>query len=158
MAEGEEKSKNDMENVRLLHIPYTTPIGPKDPEPQPRFKRKKYELKTRGQIFDKLLEVSTRLFNAVSDAGRNLSSMTTPVTIVGEENEIDVKKAAIDGFKIKKINGQILCESLGIVDTNVTDSELRAVLGCDALEDANVDLQGCTGSSDRRVCLASSLD
>ena len=35
-------------------------------------------------------------------------------------------------------------------DTNVTDSELRAVLGRDALEDASVDLQGCTGSSDNR--------
>ena len=61
-----------------------------------------YEPNTGGQTFDKLLEVSRRLFKAVSDAGRNLSSMTTPVTIVGEENEIDVEKAAIDGFNVKK--------------------------------------------------------
>ena len=56
-----------------------------------------------------MLEVSTKVFKAVSDAGRNLSSMTTPVTIVGEESKIDVEKATIDGFKIKKINGQVLC-------------------------------------------------
>ena len=41
VAEGEERRKNDMENVRLLHIPNTTPTGPKDPEPPPRFKSKK---------------------------------------------------------------------------------------------------------------------
>ena len=36
-------------------------------------------------------------------------------------------------------------------DTNVTESKLRDVLGRAALADTEVDLQGCTGSSDNRT-------
>ena len=80
--------------------------------------------------------------------------MTTPITVLAEENEADVRKAAIHGFEVKEVNSQVLVQTHAVADTgadtNVTDCKLRDVLGRAALEDAEVDLQGCTGSSDNR--------
>ena len=42
------------------------------------------------------------IFEKVSKAGKNLSSMTTPITVLAEENEVDVRKAAIHGFEVKE--------------------------------------------------------
>ena len=94
------------------------------------------------------------IFENVAKAGKNLSSMTTPVTVLSEGNEVDIKEAAINGFDLNEVNGQVLVQTHDVADTgadtNVTDSKLRDVLGRAALADAEVDLQGCTGSSDNR--------
>ena len=82
--EGIEKSKHAVELVRMLHIPDTTPVGRKDPEPPPGFKRVKFEPKTGGSNFQKLLDISTQLFEKIQARGKNLSSMTTEITIFGE--------------------------------------------------------------------------
>ena len=34
-------------------------------------------------------------FEEVAKGGRNMSSMTTPITVLGEPNEVDVKKAMV---------------------------------------------------------------
>ena len=81
-----------------------------------------------------------------------MSSMTTKVTIVGDEKEVNPRKAALNGIKMKEVNGKVLCETTGVMDTgadtNCTDKKLRGILGRDALDDAGQALQGCTGSSD----------
>ena len=152
VEEGDLKSKKSMEAVNIIHVPYTAPIGPKDPEPPPGYIRRKFEPKEGGPIFSKLLEILTKLFEKVSKAGRNLSSMTTKVTIVGDEKEVNPRKAALNGIKMKEVNGKVLCETTGVVDkgadTNCKDKKLREILGRDALDDAGQALQGCTGSSD----------
>ena len=71
--EGIEKSKHAVEVVRMLHVPDTTPVGRKDPEPPPGFMRVKFEPKTGGSIFHKLLSISTQLFVKIQDKVKNLS-------------------------------------------------------------------------------------
>ena len=140
-----------MEVVRLLHVPDTAPAGRKDPEPPPGFKRVKFEPKTGGSIFQKLLDFSTQLFKKIQARGKNLSSMTTEITILGEAEEVDIRKAAINGIKVASTNNKMLIQTHGIADTgadtNCTDKKLREVLGRDKLPDADVDLQGCTGTN-----------
>ena len=130
VREGNEASKDVIEAVRLLHVPNTTPVGMKDPEPPPGFKRLKYEAKTGGKMFRKLLNISTQLFQKIERNGKNLSSMTTEVTILGDASEVDVKKAAINGLQVKAVKDRMLVQTHGIVDTgadtNCTDKKLRS--------------------------------
>ena len=48
------------------------------------------------------------IFENVVKAGKTLSYMTTPVTVLSEGNEVDIKEAAINGFDLNEINGQVL--------------------------------------------------
>ena len=61
VEEGNEASKAIIESVRLIHIPHTTPMGLKSPEPPPEHRRVKFEAKTGGRIFNMLLNFSTQL-------------------------------------------------------------------------------------------------
>jgi hypothetical protein len=108
--EGIEKSKHAVEAIRMLHVPDTTPVGRKDPEPPPGFRRVKFEPKTGGSIFHKLLSISTQLFEKIQDKGKNLSSMTTEITILGEADEVNVRKAAINGIKVRSVNNRMLIQ------------------------------------------------
>ena len=133
VQEGNEAAKGVSEAVRLLHVPNTTPVGMKDPEPPPGYKRIKYEAKTGGNMFKKLLNISTQLFQKIEEKGKNLSSMTTEVTILGNKGEVDVRKAVINGLQVNAVNDTMLVQTHGIVDTgadtNCTDKKLREVLG-----------------------------
>ena len=94
VEEGNVASTKITEAVRLLHIPHTTPMGLKDPEPPPGYKRVKFEAKTGGRIFKLLLNLSTQLFEQVSKFGKNLSSMTSEVTILAKKDKVNTRKAA----------------------------------------------------------------
>ena len=83
MDEGEESSEKNKEQVRLLHIPSTLPIGPSEPEPPQGFERRRFNAKTGGQTLDELLKTSTMIFENVSKVGKNLSAITTPITVLG---------------------------------------------------------------------------
>ena len=100
VEEGNVASTKITEAVRLLHIPHTTPMGLKDPEPPPGYKRVKFEAKTGGRIFQLLLNLSTQLFEQVSKFGKNLSSMTSEVTILAKKEEVNTRKAAIHNMKV----------------------------------------------------------
>ena len=140
-----------METVRILHIPHTNPIGLKDPEPPPGFRRAKFDAKAGGRLFYLLLNFSTQLFQEVSKYGKNLSTMTSEVTLLAEESEIDFCKAAIHNIKVKTVSGQTLIQTHAIADTgaepNCTDRTLRKILGRDEMPNAPVGLQGATGSN-----------
>ena len=63
-----------MEAIRILHIPNTTPIEVKEPEPPPGYMRMRYEpnimqSETGREIFKRLLSLSTQLFEKVSKKG-----------------------------------------------------------------------------------------
>ena len=106
--EGEKSSEMTKDQIRLLHIPSTLPVGPTKPEPPPGFERRKFDPKTGGKIFDELLKTSTMIFENVAKAGKNLTSMKTPITVLSEGHEVDIKEAAINGFDLNEINGQVL--------------------------------------------------
>ena len=69
VEEGNEASRDVIEAIRLLHIPHTTPMGLRDPEPPPGYRRVRFEAKTGGRIFRLLLNYSTQLFQKVSRFG-----------------------------------------------------------------------------------------
>ena len=154
VEEGNEASKDVIEAIRLLHIPHTTPMGLREPEPPPGYKRVKFEAKTGGRIFKFLLNFSTQLFQQVSKFGKNLSSMTSEVTILAKDGEVDMRKAAIHNMKVKNVNDQLLIQTHAIADTgadtNCTDQTLRKVLGRDKLPDASQGLKGTTGTNENK--------
>ena len=154
VEEGDEASRDVIEAIRLLHIPHTTPVGLRDPEPPPGYRRARFEAKTGGRIFRLLLSYSTQLFQQVSRFGKNLSSMTSEVTILAKDTEVDIKKAAIHNLKVRNVNNQLLLQTHAIVDTgadtNCTDKTLRKVLGRDKLPDAPLGLKGATGTNENK--------
>ena len=154
VEEGNEASKDIIESVRLIHIPHTTPMGLKSPEPPPGHRRVRFEAKTGGRIFNLLLNFSTQLFKQVTKFGKNLSSMTSEVTILANEDEVDMRRAALHGVKIKEANSKILLQTHAIADTgadtNCTDQTLRKVIGRDKLPDAHLGLKGATGTNENK--------
>ena len=98
------------------------------------------------------MNFSTQLFQEVSKHGKNLSSLTSEVTLLADEFEVDFKKAALHNIKIKNVAGQTLVQTHAIADTgaepNCTDKTLRKVLGRDKMPNAPVGLQGATGTND----------
>ena len=155
IVEGEERVTDMMEAVHLLHIPNTTPTETKEPEPPPGYKRMRYEPKNCGRVFKELLNLSTQLFEKVAAKGKNLASMTTPLTVCADdEGEVDSTSAAINGMEVHVVNGKTLLETSGITDTgadtNCTDRTLRKVMGRDPLADAMVGIQGSTGVSNNK--------
>ena len=99
VQEGDDRIADTVEAVRLLHIPDTPPAESKEPEPPPGFRRVRYDPKQGGKVFKELLSLSTQLFEKVASKGKNLSSMTTPITVCAdEEGEVDVTRAALNGI------------------------------------------------------------
>ena len=81
--------------------------------------------------------------------------MTTPITLLANENRVDVERAAKIGISTKTIEGKVILESVGIADTGadnaVCDNVLRNILGREPLQDATVNTHGCTGTYNNRV-------
>jgi hypothetical protein len=73
IEEGEERATDMVEAVHLLHIPNTTPVEAKEPEPPPGFRRVRYDPKHGGRVFKELLNLSTQLFGKVATKGRNFA-------------------------------------------------------------------------------------
>ena len=112
------------------------------------------DIKTGGKIFNELLRTSIELFQTVSKAGRNMSSMTTPITLLANQNSVDIERAVEMGTSTKTIEGKVVLESVGIADTGadiaVCDNMLRNILGREPLQDATVNIHGCTGTSNNK--------
>jgi hypothetical protein len=90
----------------------------------------------------------------VSAKGKNMSSMVTPVTLMGSKGTVDLKLAERLGIPIKELGSNIIMETDAVADTGadigVCDKTIRAVLGREPLPDAVTDLQGCTGKDNNR--------
>ena len=83
----------------MLHIPNTENQRLPETKPSKGMKRRVFDIKTGGKT-------SKELFETVSRAGRNMSSLTTPVTLLANENSVDVEKAAKIGISTKTIEGK----------------------------------------------------
>ena len=73
--------------MRLLHIPNTLNQILPESKPPKGMKKRVFDIKTGGKIFNELLKTSKELFETVSRAGRYMSSMTTPMKTVLMLNE-----------------------------------------------------------------------
>ena len=80
--------------------------------------------------------------------GRNLSSMTSEITILAGQG-VNQEVAEKNNIKITEVDGTTLLQTQAVVDsgadTNCTDSSRRECLGTDKLPDAARGLQGATG-------------
>ena len=57
-----------------------------------------------GQLFRKLISTATEAFRIISKEGRNMSSMITPITILGDPTKVNVELAKSLGIKTKESN------------------------------------------------------
>ena len=76
----------------------------------PRKKKRVFDNKTGGKIFNELLRTSIELFQTVSNAGRNMSSMTTPIILLANQNSVDTELAVEMGISTKTIEGIVVLE------------------------------------------------
>ena len=159
-AEGDLRASEMTESVNLLPVPNTEAITTKDPEPSPGFKKVKYKPKSLNsqcaqEIYNSLLSLSTDLFEKVVKRGKNIASMTTPMTVCVEgRGNVDIQAARKSSITVHETEDRVLLEVSGITDTgadtNCTDVSLRKIMGRDPLPDAKVGIQGCTGINNDR--------
>ena len=77
---------NTYKAMRIM-VPGTEAIKPTvHPSPPPAvFVKRTYGPREGGKIFEELLKTSTKIFDLVSKAGRNIASMATSMTILVEK-------------------------------------------------------------------------
>ena len=135
MEKMKSKNKTKFDKAMALQIPGTKPLEPivrKKPPPA-GYVRKSVEPNGGGELFETLLTTSTEIFKLVSEAGRNVVSMSTPITLMVEEKECNMERLAELGIETKKMGNQFILETSGIVDTGAdiscTTDEVRDALG-----------------------------
>ena len=153
IREGE-ASQTNCENIRLLQEPSMDPVGTQE-EVIAGWTKTTLGPLTGGEIYEKLLQVAVEAYNIVSSNGRNMSSMLTPLTLLGDKNLVDLDLARQEGIPFKEVEQGIVLDIAGCADTGadttVGDKKTRQLLGREKLPDATTSLQGCTGSSNNRL-------
>ena len=156
LEERKAKDEQKYDKAMALQIPGTKPLEPiVKPKPPPEgYIRKSVEPSGGGELFETLLTTSTEIFRLVSNSGRNVVSMSTPITLLVEEGECDVNKLGELGIETKKIGGQCVLETLCIADTwadiSCTTDEVRDALGRATLTDANGEVTSVGGVTEER--------
>ena len=109
LEENKAKYERIYDKAMALQIPGTKPLEPiVKPKPPPAgYIRKSVEPSGGGELFETLLTTSTEIFKLVSNSGRNVVSMSTPITLLVEEGECDVNKLGEFGIETKKIGGSM---------------------------------------------------
>ena len=107
-----------------------------------------------GELFRKLISTATEAFRIVSKGGRNMSSMITPITLLGDPTKVDVDLAKSLGIKTKESSDGLLLELEAVVDTGadscVSEKAVRKILGREELPDARTGLLGVGGIDPNR--------
>ena len=97
-------------------------------------------------LFNLVLNYATKAHKLISTNERNMSSMVSPITILGDSDKVDIKLAKKLGIPAEQSKHGVLLEVNAIIDcgadTCVTDAQLRKVLGRDGLPPARGLLQG----------------
>ena len=137
-----------VDSVKLIYEPTlvptikVTPIG-KD------LKKLTIGPGSQSPLFNALISYATKAYGMVSRAGRNMSSMVTPITLLGDPGKVDVRLAKSLGIPMKDSPSGLLLEVSAIADTGadicVSEKVIRRVLGREVLPDAHGGLQGATG-------------
>ena len=136
----------------MIHVPEATVES--ESKPPEGYKFKEFGPSKGGAIFDELLSTATTAYKMTASRGKNMSSMMTNLTIVGNPSNTNIKLAEELRLPMTFVNNQILIETIACCDTgadvSVTDKNIRKILGEDKLPDAEGVLQGCTGTTDDR--------
>ena len=147
-------SQNHCENIRLLQEPLMDPVGTQEEVTMGWTKTTLGPL-TGGEIYEKLLQVAVEAYNLVSSNGRNMSSMLTPLTLLGDKDLVNLDLASQEEIPFKEVEQGIVLDIIGCADTGadttVSEKKTRQLLGREVLPDATTLLQGCTGSSNNRL-------
>ena len=150
LKEGE-TDKSD--HVHLIHIPSKTTID-LESKPPPGYKIKEFGPISHGKIVEELLTTAIRAYKMTATRGRNMSSMMTPITLVGVKKVTNVKLAEQFNMPISTENGKVFIECTAVCDTGaditVSDKVIRDVRGKDKLPNAEGSLQACTGKTENR--------
>ena len=108
-----------------------------------------------GAVYEKMLQTAVEAFNIVSANGRNMSSMLTPLTLLGDKELVNLDLAKREEIPFKEVENGVIFEITGCTDTGadvtVNETETRKLLGREELPDAKSALQGCTGSSNDKL-------
>ena len=121
---GEEESRIQEEMVNTdkamrIMVPGTEAIKPAvQSSPLPAgFIKRIYGPRQVGQIFEELLKTSTKIFDLVSKAGRNIASMASSMTILVEKEACRMGKLQDLGIKTQDAGQSYLLETTCIADT-----------------------------------------
>ena len=95
IQEGNEASDRLADTIHLLHVPHAPTSLQSEAQPPRGFKRRIYDARGGSHIYKTLLGVSTQLHTMVKRFGRNLSSMTTEITILQCDHLQPCKKSLL---------------------------------------------------------------
>ena len=149
-----EEGKDDkFDNVNLIQIPSKSTIN-LEPKAPTGYVIKEVGPMDKKDIFESLLSTAIKAYKMTAAKGRNMSSMMTPITLVGERKESNIQLAEELNLPMSVRNEKVYIECTGACDTGaditVSDQAIRDILGRDKLPNAEGSLQGCTASTDYR--------
>ena len=106
--EPEKATKSD--KAMILQVPGSEPSEPivKEKPPPIGYVRRLVEPNGGGELFDSILEASTKMFKLASEAGRNVVSMSTPITLMVNESECNLEKLTGLRIETKKMGSQVI--------------------------------------------------
>ena len=114
-------------------------------------KHLKINAQTDWELHQLILNYATKLFDNITEKGKNGSSMITPITLMSDMNNFDADLADKESIQYINNNDCVLLETFAISDTgaevSVCDNEIRKVVGEERLSDARSNLMGETEAS-----------
>ena len=88
----EEGETDKIDNVNIIQIPSKSTIN-LEPKAPPGYTIKEFGPMDQKNIFEELLSTAVKAYKMTAEKGRNMSSMMTPITLVGEKKESNIKLA-----------------------------------------------------------------
>ena len=155
--ESEEKIEEAMPD-KMLHImvPGTEPLESvvTTQSLPPGLHKRTFGPKEGGPIFNELLKTSIEIHDLVNEAGRNIASMISSMTVQVDKNLCEPRKLERMGIEVQEDGDNLLLEVMGIVDTGAdvscVSNEIREGLGRAPLRDALGKIIGIGGSQNNR--------
>ena len=143
---------------KMLHImvPGTEPLEPvvTTQSLPPGLHKRTFGPKEGGPIFYELLKTSIEIHDLVNEAGRNIASMISSMTVQVDKDLCEAKKLEQMGIEVQEDGDNLLLEVMGIVDTGAdvscVSNEMREGLGRAPLRDALGKIIGIGGSQNNR--------
>ena len=143
----------NIDKAMRIMVPGTEAIKPtvQPSPPTAGFVKKTYGPREGGKVFEELLKTSTKIFDLVSKAGRNIASMATSMTILVEKEACRMSKLQDLGIRTQDTGPNYLLETTCIADTGAdiccASDEMREALGRAPLRDASGKVVGIGGAN-----------
>ena len=82
----EEGEMDKSDNIHLINIPSKETIN-LEPKAPPDYKIREFGPMDQNDIFEELLSTAIKAYKMMADTDRNMSSVVTPIILVGEKRE-----------------------------------------------------------------------